>query len=63
MAKKKQAKKDPKEANPAPGSTLGSNIIQATGGQKKKKRDVFEVTCCSYNKKGHYIKDYTKPKN
>lgn len=27
------------------------------------KRDISEIICYNYNKKGHYVKDYTKPKN
>lgn len=39
-----------------------NKAVQAIG-DKKKKRDDFKVTCFSCNEKGHYAKDYTKPKN
>ncbi len=59
---KERARKDPKEGNPAPAAS-GSNTVQATGGQKKKKtRDASEVTCYSCNKKGHYASDCFEPK-
>ncbi len=59
---KKWASKDAKEVSPSP-TTSGSNAVQATGSQKKKKsRDVFEVIYYSYNKKGHYTSNCTEPK-
>ncbi len=59
---KERAKKDPKEGSPAL-STSGSNVVQATDGQNKKKaRDVSEVTYYICNKKGHYTSHYTEPK-
>ena len=62
---KEQAKKDYKKGSPtSTANASGSNAIQATSGQKKKKtRDAFEVICYSCNKKGHYAKDYTEAKN
>lgn len=52
-----------KDDNPAT-ITLGSNAISITGGQKMKKTQKnFEITCYSCNKKTHFAKDYTKPKN
>ncbi len=60
--RKERARKDPKEGSPAPAASR-SNVVQATGGQKKKKaRDASEVTYYSCNKKGHYASDCSKPK-
>ncbi len=49
---------------------MGANITQVIEGQKKKqhnsqgpKRDISEITCYNYNKKGHYSKDCIEPKN
>lgn len=41
------------------------NITPTSEAQMKKKymslkNNAFEITCYSYNKKGHYSRDYTK---
>ena len=39
----------------------GNNIVNAA--KKKKKRDTSKVTCFNCDKKGHYTRNCTKPKN
>ncbi len=65
-----QEKRDIQKGRDVSPATMGANATQATEGQKKKwrnsqgpKRDISEITCYNCNKKGHYSKDCTKPKN
>ncbi len=51
-------------------TTTGANTTQTIEDQKKNwhnsqgsKRDILEITCYNCNKKGHYSRDCTKPKN
>ncbi len=65
-----QGKQDRQEERDGSPAATGANATQATEGQKKKrrdgqgsKRDISEITCCNCNKKGHYSRECTKPKN
>ena len=40
-------------------SITTTNILK----KKKKKRNISEITCFNYNKKGYFASNYTKPKN
>ncbi len=65
-----QGKRDRQEGQDGSPVATGANTTQATEGQKKKrrdgqgpKRDISEITCYNCNKKGHYSRDCTEPKN
>lgn len=58
--KKIYQKKQKSQKNNTP--IIKNNTKSSTG---KKWKNLSQITCFSYNKKGHYLKDYTnlKPKN
>ncbi len=63
----KQNRRERQDCSPA---ATGANVTQATKGQKKKlcngqgpKKEVSNITYYNCNKKGHYLRDCTKPKN
>ncbi len=65
-----QRKWDRREERDGSPVAMGANATQAIEGQKKKrrdsqgpKRDISEITCYNCNKKGHYSRNCTEPKN
>ncbi len=68
--KRHQEKRDRRKEQDGSLVATEANAIQAMESQKQKRRDgqgsktdIFEIPCYNCNKKGHYSRDCTEPKN
>lgn len=63
MLIKERSTKEAKEGKLAYTVVLKNNATKTIDSQKKKKTwDTFEITYYNYNKKSHFVSDYTKYK-